>query len=61
MIALTLLQMPGLTQERAEEIAARIKDFLEEYNRTAGFVFLVDSEEGWSWVKPLTGAPQQRM
>lgn len=27
------------------------------YNRTAGFAFLVDSEDGWSWVRPLTGAP----
>jgi hypothetical protein len=30
------------------------------FNRQEGFVFLVDSEEGWSWVKPLTGAPQVR-
>jgi len=30
------------------------------YNRQEGFVFLVDSEDGWSWVKPLTGAPQVR-
>ncbi len=28
------------------------------YNRSAGFVFLVDSQEGWSWVAPITGAPQ---
>ncbi len=27
------------------------------YNRERGFVFLVDSEEGWSIVKPTTGAP----
>jgi len=27
------------------------------YNRTAGFAFLVDAEDGWSWVRPLTGAP----
>lgn len=27
------------------------------YNRTAGFAFLVDAEDGWSWVVPLTGAP----
>ena len=27
------------------------------YNRTQGFQFLVDSEEGWSAVKPATGAP----
>ena len=27
------------------------------YHRTAGFAFLVDSNEGWSWVRPITGAP----
>jgi ribosomal protein S27E len=27
------------------------------YQREAGFAFLVDSNEGWSWVRPLTGAP----
>ncbi len=27
------------------------------YNRKRGFTFLVDSEEGWSVVKPTTGAP----
>ncbi len=30
------------------------------YHREAGFAFLVDSEEGWSWVRPITGAPQVR-
>jgi hypothetical protein len=30
------------------------------YNRELGFSFLVDSDEGWSWVRPLTGAPQVR-
>jgi hypothetical protein len=30
------------------------------FNRMAGFAFLVDSEEGWSWVKPLTGVPAVR-
>jgi hypothetical protein len=28
------------------------------YNTKSGFVFLVDSTDGWSLVKPLTGAPQ---
>ncbi|MFY9511587.1 MAG: DUF4178 domain-containing protein [Rubrivivax sp.] len=28
------------------------------YNRLQGFAFLVDADEGWSWVKPITGAPQ---
>lgn len=27
------------------------------FNRTEGFAFLVDSEAGWSLVRPLTGAP----
>jgi len=27
------------------------------YNRKRGFIFLVDSEDGWSAVKPATGAP----
>ena len=27
------------------------------YNQKRGFTFLVDSEEGWSLVKPVTGAP----
>lgn len=30
------------------------------YNREAGFAFLVDSDEGWSWVRPITGTPAQR-
>jgi Zn finger protein HypA/HybF involved in hydrogenase expression len=30
------------------------------YHRTAGFAFLVDAEDGWSWVVPITGAPQVR-
>ena len=28
------------------------------YHRTAGFAFLVDAEDGWSWVRPTTGAPR---
>ena len=28
------------------------------YNQMQGFAFLVDSNEGWSWVKPITGAPK---
>ena len=28
------------------------------YHRTAGFAFLVDASDGWSWVKPITGAPR---
>lgn len=30
------------------------------YHPTEGFVFLVDSEDGWSWARPLTGVPQVR-
>ncbi|MGZ8260496.1 MAG: DUF4178 domain-containing protein [Caldimonas sp.] len=28
------------------------------YHRTAGFAFLVDTQDGWSWTAPITGAPQ---
>ncbi len=28
------------------------------YNRSEGFAFLVDAEDGWSWAVPITGAPQ---
>lgn len=28
------------------------------YHRTLGFAFLVDSDEGWSWARPVTGAPR---
>lgn len=28
------------------------------YNRTRGFAFLVNTDEGWNWAVPLTGAPQ---
>ncbi|HMW22874.1 MAG TPA: DUF4178 domain-containing protein [Burkholderiaceae bacterium] len=28
------------------------------YHRREGFAFLIDAEDGWSWVRPLTGAPQ---
>jgi len=30
------------------------------YHRSEGFAFLVDSEEGWSVVRPLTGVPKVR-
>jgi Domain of unknown function (DUF4178) len=28
------------------------------YNQKAGFAFIVDAEDGWSYVRPITGAPQ---
>jgi Domain of unknown function (DUF4178) len=30
------------------------------YNRSAGFAFVVDGEDGWSWVRPTTGTPELR-
>ena len=30
------------------------------FNRSQGFAFLVDTNEGWSWVRPLTGVPVVR-
>ena len=29
------------------------------YNREHGFAFLVDAEDGWSWVRPITGTPDR--
>ena len=29
------------------------------YNRELGFAFLVDAEDGWSWVRPITGTPKK--
>jgi hypothetical protein len=29
------------------------------YHRTHGFTFIVDSEDGWSWAAPITGAPER--
>ena len=45
--------------DSADEETAFWREYLL-YNRTAGFAFLVDSNEGWSWVRPLTGAPAVR-
>lgn len=49
-------------QERCDlpESGEDEQTFWREYllfNKTEGFVFLVDTEEGWSVVRPLTGAP----
>jgi hypothetical protein len=30
------------------------------YHQRAGFAFIVDAEDGWSWVRPITGAPAVR-
>jgi ribosomal protein S27AE len=30
------------------------------YHQQAGFAFLVDAEDGWSWVRPTTGSPELR-
>ncbi|MBT9494169.1 MAG: DUF4178 domain-containing protein [Paucibacter sp.] len=51
-------------QERCDLPAAGSDDeqtFWREYllfNKLEGFAFLVDTEEGWSLARPLTGAPQ---
>jgi hypothetical protein len=30
------------------------------YNRLAGFLWLVDAEDGWSWAQPATGVPERK-
>ena len=29
------------------------------YHRTAGFAFIVDAQDGWSWSAPITGVPEK--
>ncbi|CAN5281771.1 hypothetical protein BH11PSE10_BH11PSE10_03990 [soil metagenome] len=44
-----------------EDSGADEQTFWREYllfNQTEGFAFLVDTDEGWSVVRPLTGAPR---
>ncbi|MDQ2778242.1 MAG: DUF4178 domain-containing protein [Pseudomonadota bacterium] len=45
--------------EDAEDETSYWREYLL-YHPTAGFAFLVDTNEGWSWVRPITGAPQTR-
>ena len=40
----------------AEEETTFWREYLL-FNQTEGFAFLVDTDEGWSIVRPLTGAP----
>jgi len=42
--------------ESGEDEQAFWREYLL-FNKTEGFIFLVDTEEGWSLVRPLTGAP----
>ena len=43
----------------AEEDTSFWREYLL-YNTARGFAFLVDSNEGWSWVRPITGTPVLR-
>lgn len=43
----------------AEDEAEFWREYLL-YHRTAGFAFLVDANDGWSWSRPLTGVPAGR-
>jgi hypothetical protein len=50
------LPEPGSQDEDASE-----QTFWREYllyNQQMGFAFLVDAEDGWSWMRPVSGAPQ---
>ncbi len=47
--------------ETAEDAEDGEQSFWREYllyHRTAGFSFLVDAEDGWSWATPITGVPE---
>ena len=43
--------------EDADEDTTYWREYLL-HHPTRGFAFLVDTEEGWSWVRPITGAPR---
>ena len=49
-------EVPGQADDDAEQSFWR--EYLL-YHRTAGFAFLVDAEDGWSWSIPITGAPRE--
>ena len=51
--------IPSTQGDSAEEETTFWREYLL-YNRTQGFAFLVDSNDGWSWAKPITGAPTVR-
>lgn len=57
-------QVVGYTERRTVPADGDDETFLWReyllYNRTAGFAFLVDSEDGWSWAIPATGVPDDR-
>jgi DNA-directed RNA polymerase subunit RPC12/RpoP len=44
--------------EAGEEDQSFWREYLL-YHRTAGFAFLVDADDGWSLVRPITGVPAQ--
>lgn len=51
------LPAPAAGNDEDEDEQAFWREYLL-YNREHGFAFLVDSEEdGWSWVRPITGTP----
>jgi hypothetical protein len=57
-------QIVGFQHRMGHEVGDEDESFgWDEYllfNAKAGFIFLVDSTEGWSIVKPATGVPTQR-
>ena len=57
-------QIVGFQHRMGHEVGDEDESFgWDEYllfNAKAGFIFLVDSTDGWSIVKPATGAPTQR-
>jgi len=44
--------------ESAEDEQVFWREYLL-YNRTEGFAFLVDADDGWSWTAPITGVPER--
>ena len=51
--------MPDAHAEDSEEETTFWREYLL-YNHTQGFAFLIDSTDGWSCAKPISGAPTAR-
>ncbi len=49
--------LPGGGDDSSEDEQTFWREYLL-FNQQEGFAFLVDTDEGWSLVRPLTGAPQ---
>lgn len=53
------LERKDLPEPGSDDETSHWREYLL-HHPTEGFVFLVDTDEGWSWVRPITGVPMLR-